>query len=108
MIIEGIEIEDKATVFLTTHFRMDGKTEKKERRGHRFEYLGATWYVHSEIDGESWVASEEVTGAAGGRGATLNGAILNLLANTRRHKITPRKLQKQIRQMKKYAEECAA
>ena len=107
MIIEGIEVEDKATAFLATYFNPTGKTEKRERQGHRFEYLGATWYVHLEVDGESWVASEEITGAAGGRGNTLSLAIISLITNTRRDKITPRKLQKQIRRMKKHAEECA-
>lgn len=100
MIIEGIEVEDKATAFLATcRSPQDGKINRREVRGHKFTYHGATWYLHRGINDirPSWGISEASTGTYAAGGKTRAGAIQDLQETIKHFKLNHKQLARYIR-----------
>ena len=105
MIIEGIEVEDKATVFLASFFDPNTKAyRKKEMQGLRFKYLGATFYLHRGVV-SGWGISEERTGAYVAGGRSRASALATFKNNITQRGLNEKSLAEAIRKAKKVYDE---
>lgn len=97
MIIEGIEIQDKATSFVATfQSPKTGEIYRRTRNGYQFTLCGATWYLHRSEDGE-WSVTEASTGTYAAKGRTRSTAIKDLQDALGRLRMNERKLARYMR-----------
>lgn len=108
MIIEGIEVENKATIFQATCF--DPKTKifyHTENKGYKFVYCGATWFLHKGING-GWGITESSTGTYAAGGKLRASALKDLINTISQRGFNEKKLAKAIRRTRQVNEELYA
>jgi len=108
VIIEGIEVENKESVFQATCF--DPKTKDfyhTENKGYKFVYCGATWFLHKGING-GWGITESSTGTYAAGGESRASALKALISNISQRGLNAKKLAKAIRRTRQVNEELYA